>query len=125
MPNIDVPSLSSIRVQRALRLNNIEDGRYHHSLGLLDKDKIRSSRLINQHIRIIHSTLDYIRSSSGISPEGVHPDSTLEPIQKNKKLVGPCFMYGDRIESRRFGKFRHSVSPANMESTNKRMKPAK
>ena len=100
MPTSESPNMNSSRVQRAYRINNIEHGRLSEKLRLLEKEKIHNIRLSNQDIRLISVTLDYINSSSGHSPEGLAPGATQTEIQREDDDQ-PCFMYGERIISRK------------------------
>ncbi|KAK2147755.1 hypothetical protein LSH36_537g01000 [Paralvinella palmiformis] len=100
MPAEEAPGLSSVRIQRALRLNGIEDGRLQQSMHLLDSERQRSVRLLRQDMRLVNLTLDYINTSSGVSIEGLPPNMT---VQQEKEDMPPCLEYGNRIMSRRFG----------------------
>ena len=109
MPALETPSFSSSRIQRAYRINNIEYAKLQGKLNLLEKEKIHSKRVINQDIRLISLTLDYINNCSGHSPEGLAPDSEEEYERADE---GPCFMYGERIVSRKKRRFKRSQSAA-------------
>ncbi|XP_062619074.1 uncharacterized protein LOC134280648 [Saccostrea cucullata] len=109
MPALETPSFSSSRIQRAYRINNIEYAKLQGKLNLLEKEKIHSKRVINQDIRLISLTLDYINNCSGHSPEGLAPDSEEEYEREDE---GPCFMYGERIVSRKKRRFKRSQSAA-------------
>lgn len=109
MPALESPSFSSSRIQRAYRINNIEYAKLQGKLNLLEKEKIHSKRVINQDIRLISLTLDYINNCSGHSPEGLAPDSEEEYEREDE---GPCFMYGERIVSRKKRRFKRSQSAA-------------
>ncbi|XP_048770853.1 uncharacterized protein LOC125676989 [Ostrea edulis] len=109
MPSLESPSFSSSRIQRAYRINNIEYTKLQGKLNLLEKEKIHSKRVINQDIRLISLTLDYINNCSGHSPEGLAPDSEEEYERLDE---GPCFMYGERIVSRKKRRFKRSQSAA-------------
>lgn len=85
-------------MQRAYRINNIETTRLQGKLNLLEKEKLHAVRVTNQDIRLISLTLDYINSCSGHSPEGLAPNAEMEDEREDE---GPCFMYGQRIISRK------------------------
>ena len=104
-------SFNSSRIQRAYRMNNIEDTKLISRLQLLDKERVHQHRVTNQDIRLITITLDYIQSSSGKSPEGVAP-AELQKAVEFRDDMQPCFMYGERTFSRRFGKSRRPKSAA-------------
>ncbi|ESO93342.1 hypothetical protein LOTGIDRAFT_161906 [Lottia gigantea] len=110
MTDIEPPDLlgfSSTRIQRANRINNVEQSRLQGRLQLLEKEKIHKIRVTNQDIRLISLTLEYIQSSSGRSSEGRGPDV---PIEKKKVDQGPCFLYGERILSRKVRRFQRPQS---------------
>lgn len=107
------PNCNSLRVQRASRLNHIEEGRLENHVHLMTKEFRRSSRLANQDMRIINLTLEFIQNSSGHSVEG-RPPSHREKA-KNRKLA-PCFMYGERVISRKYRRTQSAV-PARRAST--------
>ncbi|XP_060069632.1 uncharacterized protein LOC132549697 [Ylistrum balloti] len=107
MSALEVPSYNSSRVQRAYRINNIETTKLHGRLNLLDKEKKRQIQVTNQDIRLISVTLDYINSCSGQSPEGLGPDSEEE---YEKPEGAPCFLYGERIVSRKRRRFQRPQS---------------
>ena len=100
MPSFEHVTYNSNRVQRALKINNIEDIKLKGKLHLLDKERIHRQRITNQDIRLISLTLDYIQSSSGHSTEALAPESE-EEDDGEKKSEGPCFLYGERIISRK------------------------
>ncbi|XP_041354453.1 uncharacterized protein LOC121372229 [Gigantopelta aegis] len=120
MPAREVPSYSSSRIQRAYRINNIEQSRLAGKLQLLDRQKVHQIRLTNQDIRLISLSLDYIQSSSGHSPEGLSPikeDSDREDLNDSPEEKGPCFLYGERIVSRRVRRFRRPQSATDKSRT--------
>lgn len=110
MVRSEAPSCNSHRVQRANRINSIEQGRLLHKISLLDKERVRSIRLLNQDMRVINLTMDFIQSSSGKSPEGRSPDESL--AEREREEIS-CFLYGDRLNSRRFGKNIRKDSPGS------------
>ncbi|XP_050390610.1 uncharacterized protein LOC126809842 [Patella vulgata] len=103
----DAPSYNSTRVQRAYRINNIENARLQGRLHLLEKEKLHKIRMTNQDIRLISLTLEYIQSSSGRSSEGRAPE--IIPVEK-KDDQGPCFLYGERVLSRKVRRFQRPQS---------------
>ena len=109
----EYPNCNSLRVQRASRLNHIEEGRLENNVHLMTKEFRRSSRLANQDMRIINLTLEFIQNSSGHSVEG-RPPSHRER-GKSRKLA-PCFMYGERVISRKYRRTQSAV-PARRGST--------
>lgn len=64
MPSRETPSYSSSRVQRASRLNSIEQARLQHQLHLLEKAYVHQARLTNQDIRLTSLALEYIQVSN-------------------------------------------------------------
>ena len=98
MPSFEHVTYNSSRVQRAFRINNIEELKLKGKLHLLDKERIHRQRITNQDIRLISVTLDYIQASSGHSAEALASDSDDD---EDKKQGGPCFLYGERIISRK------------------------
>ncbi|KAL3882740.1 hypothetical protein ACJMK2_029051 [Sinanodonta woodiana] len=114
MPSFEMPSYSSSRIQRAYRINNLEQIRLKARLDLLDKEKVHQIRITNQDIRLISMTMDTIQASSGHSPEGLGPDSESdgESIEENKG--DPCFLYGERIVSRKKRRFLRPQSAMDM-----------
>ena len=100
MPSFEHVTYNSKRVQRALKINNIEDIKLKGRLHLMDKERIHRQRITNQDIRLISLTLDYIQSSSGHSTEALAPESE-DDDDEEKKSEGPCFLYGERIISRK------------------------
>ena len=115
MPTKEAPSFSSSRVQRAYRINGIEQARLAGQIQLLDRQRLHQIRLTNQDIRLISLSLDYIQASSGHSPEGLSPikeDSDREDLNDSPEEKGPCFLYGERIVSRRVRRFRRPQSAA-------------
>lgn len=98
MPSNENPTYNSSRMQRAYRINNIETARLQGKLNLLEKEKLHAVRVTNQDIRLISLTLDYINSCSGHSPEGLAPQAEMPDEREDE---GPCFMYGQRIISRK------------------------
>ncbi|OWF52472.1 uncharacterized protein LOC110447708 [Mizuhopecten yessoensis] len=109
MPTLGQPSYNSSRVQRAYRINNIENTKLYGRLNILDKEKKRQIQVTNQDIRLISVTLDYINSCSGQSPEGLGPETEEE---YEKPEGGPCFLYGERIVSRKRRRFQRPQSAA-------------
>ncbi|XP_033740471.1 uncharacterized protein LOC117327533 [Pecten maximus] len=109
MSALEHPSYNSSRVQRAYRINNIENAKLHGRLNLLDKERKRQIQVTNQDIRLISVTLDYINACSGQSPEGLGPDSEEE---YEKPEGAPCFLYGERIVSRKRRRFQRPQSAA-------------
>lgn len=102
MPSTNTVSYNSSRVQRAYRINNIETLKLNHRLQLLEKERMHKQRLTNQDIRLISLTLDYIQTCSGNSQEGLAPDETAEEVDEQRQQEqGPCFLYGERIVSRK------------------------
>ena len=99
MPSFEHVTYNSSRVQRAFRINNIEELKLKGKIHLLDKERIHRQRITNQDIRLISVTLDYIQANSGHSSEALAPDTDEEEIEK--KSDGPCFLYGERIISRK------------------------
>ena len=99
------PTLNSVRVQRAQRINNIEESRMGTRLNLLEKERWHQMRVYNQDIRMVSITLEYIQSSSGYSPEALSPDYVESQVKKEPE---PCFMYGQRL--RRWKKSRRAQS---------------
>ncbi|KAK7108232.1 fibronectin type III domain-containing protein 1-like [Littorina saxatilis] len=101
MPSREPPSYSSSRVQRASRLNALEQARLQHKMMLLEKGRLHQARLTNQDIRLTSTALEYILNSSGHSPEGRgpsgQPGGQLDPGQEDE----PCFLYGERVISRK------------------------
>ena len=63
----------SKHMPRARRVNSIEGARLQHRLSTLERERTRAVRLNNQDITLITSTLDFIESCTGRSPEGVAP----------------------------------------------------
>ncbi|XP_064613558.1 uncharacterized protein LOC135477407 [Liolophura sinensis] len=111
----EAPSYNSTRVQRAFRINNIEQTRLNGRLQLLEKEKIHAIRVTNQDIRLISLTLDYIQACSGRSQEAVPiptPRSVSEASDDNAE-EDPCFLYGERIVSRRAKRFQRPQSSAS------------
>lgn len=98
MPSFEHVTYNSSRVQRAFRINNIEELKLKGKLHLLDKERIHRQRITNQEIRLISLTLDFIHASSGHSTEGLSPESQDD---EEKKPDGPCFLYGERVISRK------------------------
>ena len=96
-------SFNSSRVQRASRINTIEQSRLNNKLCMLEKQRVHSLRLANQDIRLITVTLEYIQSSSGQSPEGMAPRET---SFAQSRSLSPCFLYGDRVGSRKYSRMR-------------------
>ncbi|XP_067675856.1 uncharacterized protein [Haliotis asinina] len=123
MPARENPSYSSSRVQRAYRINSIEQSRLHGKLHLLEKQKVHQVRLTNQDIRMVSVSLDYIQSSSGRSPEGMSPEKEKLKSESEDESEDednePCFMYGERIVSRRARRFKRPQS-AMEKSSNRR-----
>ncbi|XP_069138349.1 uncharacterized protein [Argopecten irradians] len=109
MSALEHPSYNSSRVQRAYRINNIETAKLHGRLNILDKERKRQIQVTNQDIRLISVTLDYINACSGQSPEGLGPDSEEE---YEKPEGSPCFLYGERIVSRKRRRFQRPQSAA-------------
>ena len=106
----EAPNINSTRILRAYRLNNVETAKLRNTLFILDKSKKREMRIANQDIRLINLTLDYINSSSGHSPEGLHPDYV---DTRKREESTPMFMYGERLVSRKFGKKFRRVQSAH------------
>ena len=99
------PNLNSVRMQRAQRINNIEDTRLATRLYLMNKEKKHLLRIASQDMRMVNLTLGYIQSSSGYSPEALPPDYVEKQVEKEEE---PCFMYGERL--RRWKKSRRAQS---------------
>ncbi|XP_046345309.1 uncharacterized protein LOC124125941 [Haliotis rufescens] len=120
MPARENPSYSSSRVQRAYRINGIEQSRLHGTLHLLEKQKVHQTRLTNQDIRMVSVSLDYIQSSSGKSPEGMSPEKeklkSESEDESDEEDNEPCFMYGERIVSRRARRFKRPQSAMDRSS---------
>lgn len=112
-PTLANPSYNSSRIQRAYRINNIELTKLQGRLNLLDKEKKHQIQVTNQDIRLISVTLDYINSCSGQSPEGLGPDSEEE---YEKPEGSPCFLYGERILSRKRRRFNRPQSAMERSS---------
>lgn len=101
MPTFQNVSYNSSRVQRAYRINNIETLKLNHKIQLLEKERLHRQRITNQDIRTIALTLDYIQTCSGHSPEGLAPDGGYVSTVESTEDKGPCFLYGERIVSRK------------------------
>lgn len=101
MPSLQNVSYNSSRVQRAYRINNIETMKLQHQLHLLEKERLHRQRLTNQDIRCIALTLDYIQTCSGHSPEALAPQGEYVQEEDSRAENGPCFLYGERIVSRK------------------------
>lgn len=67
---------------------------------------IFQSRVVKQNIRLVNLTLDYIQTCSGESPHGLPPDWQEPEVEKQEPE--PCFMYGQRVISRRSYRQRRS-----------------
>lgn len=119
MPSLEAPSFNSSRVQRAYRINNIEQARLQQQLQLLEKERIHSMRVTNQDIRLISVTMDYIQSCSGHSPEGLGPEVEIPKEEKTETedSGSVCFMYGERIVSRKRRRFRRPQSAMDSSSS--------
>lgn len=120
MPSLEAPSFNSSRVQRAYRINNIEQARLQQQLQLLEKERIHSMRVTNQDIRLISVTMDYIQSCSGHSPEGLGPEVVEIPKEEKPETEDSgsvCFMYGERIVSRKRRRFRRPQSAMDSSSS--------
>ncbi|KAK3096568.1 hypothetical protein FSP39_001360 [Pinctada imbricata] len=113
MRSYETPTFNSTRIQRAYRINNIEQHRLQGKLNLIEKEKVHSIRVTNQDIRLISLTLDYINTCSGHSPEGLAPESEEEYVKKDD---GPCFMYGERVVSRKRRRFKRPQSAAEQSN---------
>ncbi|CAH1250627.1 Hypp8883 [Branchiostoma lanceolatum] len=95
--------LTSLRVQKAYRLNNNENARLNNRYGALEKEHIYALRGVNQEIRLLRMLLNKIQESSGISPEGWRPedDHRVSPRLRTPSTTDtPLYMYGDRVGSR-------------------------
>ncbi|XP_078583308.1 uncharacterized protein LOC144866011 [Branchiostoma floridae x Branchiostoma japonicum] len=95
--------LTSLRVQKAYRLNNNENARLNNRYGALEKEHIYALRGVNQEIRLLRMLLNKIQESSGISPEGWRPedDHRESPRIRTPSMTDtPLYMYGDRVGSR-------------------------
>ncbi|XP_064628311.1 uncharacterized protein LOC135487941 [Lineus longissimus] len=115
MPNFsENPSFNSQRVQKASRINGIESTRLGKQLQILEKEKQTHLRMNFREMRLLKVTLDHIKASSGKSPEGIADDE--EFVEKKGDIVS-CFLYGDRTQSRRFGKYRRVQSAAAPRQT--------
>ncbi|KAH3738801.1 uncharacterized protein LOC127851134 [Dreissena polymorpha] len=101
MPSLQSISYNSSRVQRAYRINNIENLRLQNRIQLLEKERLHTQRLTNQDIRLISLTLDYIQTHSGHSAEGLPPQGEKVHEEEQKDDEGPTFLYGERIVSRK------------------------
>ncbi|KAK7477622.1 hypothetical protein BaRGS_00031100 [Batillaria attramentaria] len=100
MPAREAPSYSSSRVQRASRLNALEQARLQQRLMLLEKARLHQARLTNQDIRLTSLALDYILACSGHSSEGRGPQGEQRGVE-NVQQEDPCFLYGERVVSRK------------------------
>ncbi|XP_076445644.1 uncharacterized protein LOC143283329 [Babylonia areolata] len=100
MPTRETPSYSSSRVQRASRLNSLEQVRLQQRLMLLEKARLHQARLTNQDIRLTSLALDYILNCSGHSPEGRGPTGE-QGGAESTQTEDPCFLYGERVVSRK------------------------
>ena len=100
-----VPSSKpSTRMQRAYRLNSVEQERLRSRMHFLEQAKIRSGRVANYDIRAMASSIETIRLSSG--------HKSKEPAKSKQPPPLTHFWYGERIGSRRFGKFRRGTQSA-------------
>lgn len=117
MPANENPTYNSSRMQRAYRINNIENARLQGRLNLLEKEKTHAIRVTNQDIRLISLTLDYINSCSGHSAEGLAPH---EDIVKQTEDEGPFYMYGERIVGRKKRRIKRPQSAMFSTSSRRR-----
>ncbi|ELU18751.1 hypothetical protein CAPTEDRAFT_218479 [Capitella teleta] len=118
MVHLESPNCNSQRIQRVKRINTIEQGRLQHKITLLEKERIRAIRLHNQDVRMINLTMEFISSNTGHSPEGWSPDYC--PTEEQRRALASCFLYGDRLNSRRFGKNRNFDTIAPSPETRRR-----
>ena len=100
MPSFTNVSYNSSRVQRAYRINKLETLKLNHRIQLLEKERLHRQRLTNQDIRTVGLTLDYIHTCSGHSPEALAPNHKYV-FEEDNRDKGPCFLYGERIVSRK------------------------
>lgn len=105
-------AFDTVRIRSAQVSNSIEQTRLEHSLVKLEKETNRHIRLINKDIRSVLSGWDCTRSTSGYS-------NRTRPSEKEKQLAQPCFMYGERLDSRRFGMDKKMVSNPTSSGENK------
>lgn len=101
MPSFNNVSYNSSRVQRAYRINKLETMKLNHRIQLLEKERLHRQRLTNQDIRTVSLTLDYIQTCSGHSPEALAPGGGRVEDDDVRVDSGPCFLYGERIVSRK------------------------
>ncbi|KAH9525087.1 hypothetical protein Btru_000299 [Bulinus truncatus] len=95
-------SYSSSRVQRASKINTIETAKLEKQLSYFEQAMIHQCRLTNRAIRLMSIFVDYIKSSSGHSPEAWHPDKLTEsPSELHSQQQTPFFLYGERIWTRK------------------------
>ncbi|XP_074654183.1 uncharacterized protein LOC141908181 [Tubulanus polymorphus] len=120
MNKFDVTPGKSLRIQKACRVNNFEENRLRKQIILFEKEKSHNIRLTNQNIYTLNRSMAFIRSSSGYSPEGLPPDRETD---YQRQTIGSCFLYGDRVISRRFGKFRRATSAGNRHIVSHRVQP--
>ncbi|XP_013383097.1 uncharacterized protein LOC106153643 [Lingula anatina] len=104
------PSILSTRLQRAYKINNIEYTKALGKMQLIEKAQVHSFRVTNNDIRLVNLALEHIQACSGHSPEGLPPDF-VDDGQKEEAMS--CFLYGERIGSRRFARKQRKAISAN------------
>lgn len=110
------PSYSSMRVQKAYRLNGVEGIRLQWRLQILDRQKVHAVRLVNQDIRLTRIALEHIHISSGVS---VDEDEINVDTKSELAADGPMFLYGERQVSRKQGRARRTQSAVAESSRRK------
>lgn len=113
------PNLNSQRMQRAQRINNIEESRLLTQIHFIDKERKHRMRVTAQDMRMVQLTLEYIHASSGYSQEALPPDF-VEP--KTEQEREPCFMYGQRLK--KWKKGRRAQSAPSSSQHRKRQEEA-
>lgn len=111
-------AFDTVRIRSALVSNCIEQTRLEHSLALLAKASNRHIRLIDKDIRSVLSGWNCTRTTSGYS------NRTRPPAEEGKQLAQPCFMYGERLASRRVGMNKEMASaPTSSAETRSDRRP--
>lgn len=87
-------TINSPGVQRAHMMNGIEEKRMRNYLRVLDKERKQVLRTTSQDIRMVGLTIDFIKASSGYSPEGIGTDERSSEVEEQDAT---SFMYGGRL----------------------------
>ena len=100
------PNRYSARIQRAEKINIMEQNRLTSRLQVLENERNYYVRITSVDSKRTEDRLRHIQRNSGHSAKGLPPNAMVTNVRAE---VSMCFLYGERLISRRFGKFRASL----------------